>query len=143
MCKRLELDDPLDHDRYTDEQFSLWYSDCTPLISSFLGHDDFNWLHEKGISLHMALPGTIVPAHRDAYNAYRARFNVEDVNRIVRAVVFLEDWKPGHYLGVSERAFTSWRAGDWVAWFGSVEHTVANLGPYNRYTMTVTGISNL
>lgn len=143
MCKRLKLQDPKDHDRYTNDQFSLWYSDCNHIMTKFLKADDFSWLDEKGISLHLARPGTVIPSHRDEYNAYRSRLGIDNVNRIVRAVVFLEDWQPGHYLGVDDRAFSQWQAGDWVAWFGSQPHTVANLGSYNRYTMTVTGISQL
>jgi aspartyl/asparaginyl beta-hydroxylase (cupin superfamily) len=112
-------------------------------MQQFLPPGAFDWLDEKGISLHRATPGTVIPSHRDEYTAYRSRLGISNVNRIVRAVVFLEDCRPGHYLGVADRAFSSWRAGDWVAWFGSVPHTVANLGSQDRYTMTVTGISKL
>ena len=143
MCRRLVLQDHEDLDRYTDHQFRLWYRDGNDILHNFLQPRDFDWLDEKGISLHRAVPGTVIPSHRDEYHAYRARFGITDVNSIVRAVVFLEDWKPGHYLGVADRAFTAWQAGDWVAWFGSAAHTVANLGSQDRYTMTVTGIHRL
>jgi hypothetical protein len=143
MCKRLVLSDNNDHHRYSDQQFSMWYHDSNTAMYQFLPAHEFAWLDEKGISLHRTPPGHIIPSHRDEYRAYRARFNITDVNKIVRAVIFLEDWQPGHYLGVADRGFASWRAGDWVAWFGSVPHTVANLGSEDRYTMTVTGISQL
>ena len=143
MCRRLVLQDPQDLERYTEQQFRLWYRDSNDIMQHFLQPGDFDWLDEKGISLHRAAPGTVIPSHSDEYAAYRSRLGVTDVNRIVRAVVFLEDCRPGHYLGVGDRAFSAWQAGDWVAWFGSVPHSVANLGPYDRYTMTVTGISRL
>ena len=143
MCKRLELDDDADRYRYTDQQFCLWYRDGNDVIDQFLQADDFSWLREKGISLHRTPPGHIIPSHRDEYRAYRSRFGINNINKIVRAVVFLEDWLPGHYLGVANQGFSAWQAGDWVAWFGSESHTVANLGSHDRYTMTVTGISQL
>lgn len=143
MCKRLLLQDPQDHDRYTDQQFQLWYSDANDAMHCFLGDQDFAWLDHRGISLHRAPPGHVVPAHHDQYQAYRQRMDLVDLCSIVRAVVFLEDWWPGHYLGVGDRAFVQWQAGDWVAWFGDMPHSVANLGSRDRYTLTVTGICRL
>jgi hypothetical protein len=143
MCKRLVLDHQEDHDRYTAQQFQLWYRNGNDSIDRFLGHDDFSWLDHKGISLHRTPPGHIVPSHRDQYQHYRTSLDIGQTDKIARAVVFLEDWHPGHYLGVGHRGISSWQAGDWVAWFDDTPHTIANLGSRDRYTMTVTGIFRL
>ena len=39
----------------------------------------------------------IMPPHKDHFETYSKKFNVE-VELAHRAIVFLEDWKPGHYF---------------------------------------------
>jgi hypothetical protein len=84
--------------------------------------------------------GTILPTHQDLYLRYIDVFKLHgQEQRIRRAVVFLEDWQPGHYAEYLDRPYTSWRAGDIVEWTYDMSHMAANMGPTPRYTLQITG----
>ena len=72
-------------------------------------------LHTKVYQVSKMTPGMALPLHRDRYQTYRSNNNIQNVEIIRRVIVFLEDWKSGHYLEVDGRPFVSWQAGDWVA----------------------------
>ena len=80
----------------------------------------------------------IIPNHSDAYNLYTKKFNCkqEDVHKIL---VFLEDWKSGHYFEYEGKPFVEWKAGDYATWVGDIEHFAANIGTEYRYTLQITG----
>tara|TARA_B100001094_G_scaffold108109_1_gene104074 strand:+ start:440 stop:934 length:495 start_codon:yes stop_codon:yes gene_type:complete len=80
----------------------------------------------------------IMPTHVDHYNTYCKVFNQkhEDVRR---AIVFLEDWKPGHYFEVDSTALVNWKAGEFVLWHPEVPHAASNIGVDSRYTLQITG----
>ena len=95
---------------------------------------------DVGTSYYCMTSGTVMPEHRDLYRAYIKKFNLEkEKHNIRRALVFLEDWKPGHYLDCLGQAFVHWKAGDVVEWAYDTPHTAANIGFENRYTLQVTG----
>jgi hypothetical protein len=84
--------------------------------------------------------GTILPTHQDLYLRYIDVFKLHgQEQRIRRAVVFLEDWQPGHYAEYLDRPYTAWRAGDIVEWTYDMPHMAANMGPTPRYTLQITG----
>jgi hypothetical protein len=84
--------------------------------------------------------GTILPTHGDLYLRYVDLFNLKgQEQRIRRAIVFLEDWKPGHYFEGNNDAKVNWRAGDVVEWCYDAPHLAANLGLEPRYTLQITG----
>jgi hypothetical protein len=91
-------------------------------------------------SVYKMTPGRVLPEHADLFLRFKKIYNVEDVNQIWRAVVFLEDWQQGHYLDIDKTPVVSWRAGDFVAWRGETLHTAANVGMTDRYTLQITGI---
>ena len=80
----------------------------------------------------------IIPSHFDAYNVYTKKFNckVEDVYKVL---VFLEDWKSGHYFELEGKPYVNWKSGDWISWKGKTEHFAANIGVEFRYTLQITG----
>ena len=80
----------------------------------------------------------IIPNHSDAYNLYTKKFNCkqEDVHKIL---VFLEDWKSGHYFEYEGKPLVEWKAGDYATWVGDTEHFAANIGTEYRYTLQITG----
>ena len=82
----------------------------------------------------------IMPPHTDHYNTYVKKFNIEP-SEVLRALVFLEDSKPGHYFIIGNREYTFWKAGDYFIWDQSEEHAAGNLGLHPRYTLQITGIS--
>ena len=93
-----------------------------------------------GTSYYRMGTGTILPTHGDLYLRYVDLFNLQgQEQRIRRAIVFLEDWKPGHYFEGNDVAKVDWRAGDVVEWCYDAPHLAANLGLEPRYTLQITG----
>ena len=58
--------------------------------------------------------------------------------KITRYVVFLEDYKTGHFIQISDNVYTRYRAGDFVKWSGYTAHAAYNLGTEDRYTLQIT-----
>jgi len=81
----------------------------------------------------------IMPTHVDHFETYMRIFN-QPRDHIVRALVLLEDWKPGHYLEVDGTAHTNWSAGDYWSWSADVPHAASNIGILPRYTLQITGV---
>jgi hypothetical protein len=93
-----------------------------------------------GTSYYKMDTGTILPTHSDLYLRYVDLFNLKgQEQRIRRAIVFLEDWKPGHYFEGNDIAKVNWKAGDVVEWQNDAPHAAANLGLEPRYTLQITG----
>ena len=95
-------------------------------------------LKDIGCCYYRMKTNIIIPNHIDAYNVYREKFNckIEDVYKIL---VFLEDWKSGHYFEYEGKPFIEWKAGDYTSWIGNTEHFAANIGIEYRYTLQITG----
>ena len=95
-------------------------------------------LKDIGCCFYRMETGVILPKHRDTYKMYTERFKCspESVHRIL---VFLEDWKSGHYFEVDGKNITGYRAGDYAIWSGDEEHMAANIGIEHRYTLQITG----
>ena len=83
------------------------------------------------------MPGNIVPKHRDHFESFSAYYGVP-VESVKRRLVFLEDWKHGHYFQVNEEVFVKWNAGDWVEWTIDEEHFGGNIGEDPRYILQIT-----
>lgn len=98
----------------------------------------FAW-QNVGISFFRMSTLDMLPTHQDHYTSYVKKFNIVDLNSIWRCVVFLEDWKSGHYLEIDGRPWMPWRKGDWVVWNYSVPHFAGNFGTEPRYTLQITG----
>lgn len=93
-----------------------------------------------GTSYYRMTPGTVLPTHNDLYLKYIQLFNLQGGEHTIRrAIIFLEDWKPGHYLEVMDIPYTSWKAGQVVEWIYDTPHLSANIGLENRYTLQITG----
>jgi len=93
-----------------------------------------------GTSYYRMMPGTILPTHSDLYVKYIKMFGLEGREHTIRrAVIFLEDWQPGHYAEYQDQPFVNWRAGEVVEWTYDTPHMAANMGPTPRYTLQITG----
>jgi len=102
-------------------------------------YTEMGW-KDIGTSYYRMQPGTILPTHQDLYKRYVQLFELQGKeNTIRRAIVYLEDWKSGHYAEYQEQSFTNWRAGDVVEWHYDTPHLAANLGVEPRYTLQITG----
>jgi hypothetical protein len=93
-----------------------------------------------GLSFYRMPTGTILPVHQDLYKRYIDLFDLAGKEYTIhRALIFLEDWKSGHYIEVAGQARCGWRAGYTVQWMYDVPHMAANIGLEDRYTLQVTG----
>lgn len=102
-------------------------------------YENMGW-QNIGTSYYRMTPGTVIPEHQDLYKNYIQRFDlIGQENTIRRAVIFLENWQPGHYLDCLGRAFVHWQAGDVVEWTYDTPHSAANIGFTDRYTLQITG----
>ena len=80
----------------------------------------------------------IMPTHVDHFNTYCRVFN-KDRKEVRRAIVFLEDWKPGHYFQIDNAGVVNYKAGEYVLWAPDVPHAASNIGVEPRYTLQITG----
>ena len=80
----------------------------------------------------------IMPTHTDHFETYERVFGVERDNTY-RALVFMEDWKPGHYFEVAGVGKTNWLAGEYAIWHADTPHAASNIGSDSRYTLQITG----
>lgn len=93
-----------------------------------------------GTSYYRMNTGTVLPTHRDLYLKYIDLYNLHGLEHTIRrAVIFLEDWQPGHYAEYEDQPFVNWRAGAVVEWTYDTPHMAANLGLTPRYTLQITG----
>ena len=93
-----------------------------------------------GTSYYRMMPGTILPTHQDLYKKYIELFDLQGQEHTIhRAVIFLQDWQPGHYFEGNGDPFVQWQAGFSVEWQYNTPHMAANTGSTPRYTLQVTG----
>ena len=100
----------------------------------------FEHLTNIGVCFHKLTPGHYLPTHIDKYSFYKKLYKIKDSNTVYRYVIFLEDWKDGHFLTVNDQVYSKWKAGDCVGWAGETPHSAINLGVEDRYTLQITGI---
>ena len=98
---------------------------------------------DVGTSYYRMNTGSVLPTHRDLYKKYIELFALQGREHTIRrAIVFLEDWQPGHYAEYQDQSYVNWRAGSVVEWTYDMPHMAANLGLTPRYTLQITGHVN-
>jgi len=123
------------HDSFT----GVMYSGKNPMpdwvydIASMLN------LSNPGFVFYKMTTGDIMPTHVDHFRKYCEIFNV-DRESVRRAVIFLEDWKTGHYFDIGGEAIVNYKAGTYVVWDCNEPHFAANIGVEDRYTLQITGV---
>lgn len=102
-------------------------------------YSEMGW-KDIGTSYYKMETGTILPTHSDLYKRYIELHNLQGKElSIRRAVVFLEDWKPGHYSEIAGTGLVNWSAGTVLEWDYDTPHAAANIGIEPRYTLQITG----
>lgn len=81
--------------------------------------------------------GNVVPPHKDHFKNFAKYHNVP-LSKIKRRLVFVEDWKAGHYFQVNNKVFVNWVSGDFVEWTRKDKHFGGNLGLIPRYILQIT-----
>lgn len=88
------------------------YSQPNPM-PAWVDKLNYHWPNYKnfGYSFHRFVPGRYLPDHRDAYEKYKQKFNV-DISNVLRILIYLEDWQPGQLNTIEDRVISNWKAGD-------------------------------
>lgn len=97
---------------------------------------DFLGLENRKQAFHIQYPGDLLSLHVDRY------FDVsyDDPTRVARFFIFLEDWKPGHFLQMGT-SFVQWKKGDLINFdWMNMPHSSANAGWEPRCMIQVTGV---
>ena len=100
------------------------------------GWQNFAWCFYK------LTPGRWLPPHKDHFKNYCNYYKISNKNKIMRTIVFLEDWKPGHVFGVNDDVNLKWNAYDSITWNVEEVHWGGNFGSEPRYTLQLTGVKN-
>lgn len=93
-----------------------------------------------GTSYYRMDPGSSLPNHVDTYRKYTELFDLKgQEHKIRRAVIFLENRKPGHFSECDGVGYADWKAGFTLVWNWDSPHGAFNMGFEPRYTLQVTG----
>ena len=87
------------------------------------------------------LPGQTIPLHTDTFHVLSSKLNV-DPRDCIRILVFLEDWKTGHYFEINDRPILQWKKGDEVIINYGEKHLSGNMGIEPKYTLQITKNKN-
>jgi hypothetical protein len=83
-------------------------------------------------------PGCVIPWHRDTFFQINQRY--PDRRELkVRANIFMEDWKMGHFLQYDDTVVTHWKQGEGLMWDSEVLHLGANAGMQDKLTLQISG----
>lgn len=85
-------------------------------------------------------PGNVLPWHSDNFYKIIEEYPTIDKEKIVRANIFIEDWKIGHILQIEKNVVSNWKKGQGYIWSSGIYHLSGNLGFDNKYTLQVSGL---
>lgn len=87
--------------------------------------------------LHVQRPGQVWNLHLDKLE----KWNPQDPSKILRVMIALNDWEPGHFFSYGNYVHTGWRAGDVTTFdWRNIPHSTANAGHVPRITLQITGV---
>jgi hypothetical protein len=89
------------------------------------------------IRLHVQQPGQVWNLHLDKLE----KWNPEDPSKIMRVMIALNDYEPGHFFSYGNYIHTGWHAGDVHTFdWQNIPHATANAGHGPRITLQMTGV---
>lgn len=83
-------------------------------------------------------PGQILPWHQDEF-FYHRKFYPDNTFEIWRFLVFLSDWKLGHFVQANDTVYHHWSFGDTIVWRPETMHLSVNVGLDVKWTCNITG----
>lgn len=95
-------------------------------------------LEDPWVRLHLQRPGQMFNLHIDKlYDRCP-----EDPSRIVRIMVMLTDWEPGHFYSFGTQNLSHWKSGDIHTFdWQNLPHATANAGRTVRPLLIMTGLA--
>ena len=87
--------------------------------------------------LHVQHPGQVWNLHLDKLE----KWNPTDPAKVMRVMIALNDWEPGHFFSYGNYVHTGWHAGDVTTFdWQNLPHSTANAGHAPRITLQMTGV---
>jgi hypothetical protein len=87
--------------------------------------------------VHVQWPGQVFVKHIDKLE----KFNPEDPSKVMRIMINLTDWEPGHFMQYGNFNHTRWRIGDIYTFdWRHVPHSSANASLKPRVSLLTTGV---
>ena len=125
-CKEIGID---------PNDFAMWRS-VNYIIEPFSTMIEKLGLENPYYDFHFQYPTDVIPLHNDSYDTS----HVDNHNDLVKFFIFLEDWKPGHFMQFGT-TFLKWKKGD-VVYFDwkNIPHATANAGWEPRCMLQVSGV---
>jgi len=124
---------------YTAENSSIWQMfDESPV-----------WVHELAklvpqdfqnhvVSVIRIDPGQTIPWHQDKHYILQQKFGPGETWRYL---IFLEDWRSGHYFQLGDQPVVQWRCGDYIKFHRRQWHLGGNMGTEPFYSAQITVLS--
>jgi hypothetical protein len=95
-------------------------------------------LEQANSRIHVQRTGQVFNLHLDTYGV---GFPGVPEDQLIRFIVMLEDWAPGHFYMYGTCSYTHWHAGDFHSFrWKDVPHCTANASDCVRTSLVVTGI---
>lgn len=131
-----------DQEDYDLEQFGYGkdyvVSDLTWDVPEIFNRLDL-WfgMDNSKMRLHVQRPGQMWNLHLDKLE----KWNPADPSQVMRIMIALNDWEPGHFFSYGNYVHTGWRAGDVTTFdWQNIPHSTANAGHGPRATLQLTGV---
>jgi hypothetical protein len=87
--------------------------------------------------MHVQWTGQVFNWHKDRL----ARYNRDDPSKVLRVVVMLTDWIPGHFYTYDDEIYEGWKAGDIHTFDWQTQyHCTANASLTPRVSLVTTGV---
>lgn len=87
--------------------------------------------------LHVQWPEQVWTMHTDRLQNWAPK----NPNSVMRIMIQLTDWQPGHFWSYGDHMYQGWHAGDVTTFdWQKVPHSTANAGYLPRVTFQITGI---
>jgi hypothetical protein len=110
---------------------------CWDIDPVFQRMADLFGLENPMTRLHVQWPGQVWNLHIDKLG----KWCPDDPGRVIRIMIHLEDWQPGHFWLYGNHTHSAWRQGDIITFdWQNVPHCTANAGHVPRSTLQITGI---
>lgn len=88
--------------------------------------------------IHVQMPGEVWNLHIDKLQ----KWNPDNPSSIMRIMIHLSDWEPGHFWSYGNYVHTQWHAGDVTTFdWQNLPHSTANAGHNPRVTLQLTGVA--
>ena len=126
---------------YTKHNSSIWqmFEESPDWVHNLANEIPQDFDHHV-VSVIKVDPGQTIPHHVDKHFKLKQEHGDGESHRYL---IFLEDWKRGHYYEVHDQPFVKWKKGDWVKFGIDDWHIAGNMGDEPFYSAQVTVLKNV